>query len=138
MHLNDYAKDLSNEIRAIDKLCKADRGEFLVEVFHHGPSTDKRSPYDGHYYFDMELCLGNLHSRIHALETSTVEILTQIRLSVRDKELEENLRKVNLEVCSVLIDILQGLNFVHALGEVHRDLKPSNGLKLHLFQISDG
>ena len=52
-------EDIKNEIRALDKLCRADRGEFLVQVFHHRPADDT-SPSIGVYQVDMELCLGNL------------------------------------------------------------------------------
>lgn len=124
-------EDVKNEIRALDKLCRADRGEFLVQVFHHRPADDT-SPSTGVYQIDMELCLGNLKRKIGAQKTSMREILS--KMIPFNNDFEDELNKLNSEVCNILLDILRGLSFIHSLCEVHRDLKPENGFpNLNIF-----
>jgi serine/threonine protein kinase len=32
------------------------------------------------------------------------------------------------EICTIMVHILRGLEFIHKSKQVHRDLKPSNGI----------
>jgi len=47
--------------------------------------------------------------------------------SVKGYETAEKDARIWLGVCSILMDITNGIDFIHTRGEIHRDLKPSNG-----------
>ena len=63
-------KEITNEIRVIDKLSANDEHENIVTVLNHGWLNDNR------YFFDMKLCIFNLEDYI----LSTLkEILTLLK-----------------------------------------------------------
>jgi serine/threonine protein kinase len=95
--------DIKNELRAVEKLCVHETHPNIVKVLRHGKLPN--SPY---YFLDMELCGDNLETFIknHCRVGGTaVAVLTLFK------------------------DIVAGIEYIHANGEVHRDLKPANGNK---------
>jgi hypothetical protein len=72
----------------------------------------------------MELCAVSLAVFIRG-ERKLVEQNWAVSLKgYRDNASAEAKRW--LGVCSIMLDILDGLSFIHGWKEVHRDLKPSN------------
>jgi serine/threonine protein kinase len=98
------ADDIHNEIRAVGKLCKR-RHRNIVEVVSICKDVWKTIPA---YFIQMELCDGDMDSYIQ-----------------RRYELGEPIGA--LEVVDTMVQILDGLVFLHENDEVHRDLKPKNG-----------
>jgi serine/threonine protein kinase len=100
----EIKKSFKNEVRAMSKLCKRDANPNLVEVFRHG-----EIPNSVLYYIDMELCNGNLEEYILEHDPSGTNPITIG------------------EVWHIMVQISNGLVFIHDQREVHRDLKPQNG-----------
>ena len=94
-------KDIMNEVRAIDKVCK-EKSPHIVTILSHGWLNSS------YYYFDMELCDLNLEQYISGMHNCSI---------VYDYK----------KVGSIFKQITLGLDYIHQHGEVHRDLKPRNG-----------
>ena len=108
--------DLTNEIRAIDKLC-AGKHPNLVHVQRHNWLKD--SPY---YAIDMEFCDLTLEEYIRG-DRELVCKKSAI-YSLKDNEAAVKW----LEISKIMQDITKGLSFIHGCEEVHRDLKPKNSM----------
>jgi serine/threonine protein kinase len=138
-------EDIANEVRAIQKLCEPDKGKHLVQVFHHEAGAGSHLQNDL-YQIDMELCVGNLNEMIQSQASSLRDLVQQMSDQFDASELEKLLTKFeeenkdivsqrlftklqekNKEVIYIMLQILEGLAFIHSKGEVHRDLKPENG-----------
>lgn len=85
------------------KLCAVGAHQNVVEVFRHGAIADSAL-----YYIDMELCNGDLAGYIADHPPGTENGITMV------------------DVWNVIIQITNGLVYVHDKGEVHRDLRPHN------------
>jgi len=110
--------DVINEIRAVTKLCQ--RGNInVVNVISHGPL--KHSPF---YAIDMEFCNLTLAEYMTG-KRDLVEQGLRLHLVGYDK-LEGSVRRWS-GICNIMLNIADGLEFIHGYREVHRDLKPSNG-----------
>jgi serine/threonine protein kinase len=103
---SEIARTVENEVRAVRKLCAPGAHPNIVAVLRHGEVTDTAM-----FYFDMELCQGNLqkfidhHHRTH----------TQIPISA---------------TITIMKHVSNGVAYIHNQGEVHRDLKPQNSFPL--------
>lgn len=106
--------DLLNEIRALDKLCKANDPN-IVKVLKHGCFSRLRY----YYCIDMELCDLSLEQYIDDNSQSMISI---------DSKSYERAPLMISHVWGIMKDTASGLDFIHSQKEVHRDLKPSNGM----------
>jgi serine/threonine protein kinase len=111
-------EDISNEVRAITKLCNAAHPN-IVEVYFHGCIMNT-CLYG--YFIDMEYCAVNLQTHMQHMPTPPLPYL-----AANQKEDPVYWEGV-AEVTSILAAIACGLAFIHEHGEVHRDLKPANGI----------
>lgn len=108
--------DIDNEIRAIRRLCKTDHPN-IVQVFDYG-----KLKVDGMFYFiDMVLCQTSLEAYLRG----------RVEVSGADWATTCGDEKKMLETSyTILQHIVNGLFYIHAVGEVHRDLSPHNGIIL--------
>lgn len=113
-----FKKDIDNELRAIDKLCKTGHPS-IVEVFEYG----QLKPDLYFYYIDMELCDFTLEEYIHGKEVPRLKNWESIR---SDKLF--GAYELKFYVLEIAEEILNGLIFIHRHDEVHRDLSPQNGI----------
>jgi serine/threonine protein kinase len=98
--------DIENEFRAVKKLCQSSHPN-IVQVFDMG-QLRKDSSF---FFLDMELC-----SRFTLADYMTGADIPTL----------EPWNSKPLTICHVLRPIVNGLSFIHGLGEVHRDLSPQN------------
>jgi serine/threonine protein kinase len=106
--------DIGNEVRAIRRLCKTDHPN-IVQVTDYGNLND-----DGIIFFiDMVLC----ETSLEAFLRGGVEAGGRRWEAIRQDE------TMSLEVSyTILQHIVNGLHYIHTMGEVHRDLSPHNGI----------
>jgi serine/threonine protein kinase len=103
-------------MRAITKLCTHQHPN-IVEVF----ATEEEPGFPLRYHIDMEICDFDLETYLyHVREDKVGKILPH-------NDASSNRMKPSIEI---LMDIINGVVFIHERGEVHRDLKPRNS-KLH-------
>jgi len=82
------------------------------------------------YYFDMERCPLTLTEFIRHDFRSVPELKHQyFRLEAAEGDMG------NLNMWRILVDITNGLDFLHGLCVVHRDLKPDNGTTHWFYHI---
>jgi serine/threonine protein kinase len=77
------------------------------------------------YYLDMELCDLDLESYIFQDIPSEIFDSIQENLAVHLPEASNKM----VPVWRIMLDICNGVRFIHEHQEVHRDLKPKNGTK---------
>jgi serine/threonine protein kinase len=106
---------INNEIRASVKLCKTGAHRNIVAVFNLG-----NFPNTMFYFIDMELCDLNLDTYIY--QRWTQKLIERIPNFATATTTERA-----TQVSRILLDIANGLAFIHGHREVHRDLKPQNG-----------
>ena len=99
--------DIWNETRAIEKLCKQSHKN-IITVFQTGHL--RNSPF---YFFDMELCSYDLEVYIYHLW--------------RPESYEGANSRMDI-VWDIMVQIANGVSFIHSKNEVHRDLKPRNSI----------
>lgn len=92
------------------KLCNGSHKN-VIEVLQYGELPE--SPYK---YIDMELCLFTLQ-----------EYMDSNPIVVQASHHYSSLLRA-AETWSIMVQMSDGLSFVHRNGEVHRDLKPQNGI----------
>jgi serine/threonine protein kinase len=103
-------KDVDNEVRAVNKLCKSNHPN-IVQVLELGQlRADSTS-----FFIDMELCSVSLDNYIYSGALAPGLYVWDTTPS---------------QICSIFKDIIHGLVFIHEHGEVHRDLSPHNGISL--------
>ena len=105
--------DVDNEVRALKKLCQNQHPN-IVQVFDYG----QLHPDSTIYYIDMELCDISLAKYLSGGELKDVVSWA----TVREEE------EVPTHAYNILQQILNGLVYIHCMGEVHRDLSPHNGM----------
>jgi serine/threonine protein kinase len=103
-------KTLANEVRAITKLCQPEGCLNIVSVLRYGKVKDS-----SFYLIDMELCEGNLYDLINCSRPSPLGAQF---------------------IWGIMVQISNGLLFIHNQGEVHRDLKPQNSIFQGYWQVS--
>ena len=86
-------------MRAIRKLCQSISCLNIVSVLRHGKIKGMSC-----FFIDMELCEGNLYDLMKGGPSS---------MGVQF-------------IWGIMVQIVNGLMFIHGQGEVHRDLKPQN------------
>ena len=101
---SEIAKTVENEARAIKKLCAPGAHANIVAVLGLGEVQDTAM-----FYFDMELCHGNLEKFINHYVTNGEGIPTSATLTI-------------------MMHVSSGVAFIHGQQEVHRDLKPRNSI----------
>jgi serine/threonine protein kinase len=110
---------VENEARAIAKLCKPSAHENIVSVLRHGYLQD-----NGYFFCDMELCHMNLNTYISRTWKNPVpKELEPLTGPLTPRE------KIKMAMY-IMVDIAEGVSYIHSHGEVHRDLKPENGIAL--------
>ena len=107
-------EDISNEIRAVEKLCTPGTHKNIVAVTKHG----KLPP--SYYFLDMELCDLSLEAFIEQKWTAPM------RETVPYFTANPPPLKRMAQIWDIMVDLSRGVSFIHAHGEVHRDLKPRN------------
>jgi serine/threonine protein kinase len=109
--------DVENEVRAIRRLCKTDHPN-IVQVLDYG-----KLKQDGRFFFiDMELC----ETSLEAFLRGGVEVA-----GVRWETIREDEKRTIKVSYNILQHIINGLFYIHTMGEVHRDLSPHNG-RIHI------
>jgi len=111
-------EDVESEIETITKLCCQGHRN-VVEVISHRALTS--SPY---YAIDMEFCDLTLGDFIGG-ERDLVQKAWNEKLDYYQRASEAAQKWIG--ICLILVDINEGLSFIHDCKFVHRDLKPSNG-----------
>jgi serine/threonine protein kinase len=122
-------EDVQNEIRAVMKLCITGHPH-IVQILGN-PAKLSNSTY---YAIDMEFCEVTLENFV-AGERGPIPKKSSIRLHNGTISSEPNALKWH-EICTILIHILRGLEFIHKSKELHRDLKPSNGISLAMYILT--
>ena len=95
-----------NELDKIKRLCQKNQ-QHIVSVFGSGN-------FEGHVYFDMELCNCDLDTYNKA----------RFMVSLDSAFFPEHVRVT--QIWSIMSQVVTGLSFIHGQGFIHRDLKPQN------------
>lgn len=127
----------------LKKLCSCDQDNFLVQLFHiEAVSGSHRLSHL--YQIDMELCVQNLDDKIKSETTTIDQLLSQLqefpfdanRHNVAFQQRLSQLGDKSVEILKILVQIAQGVEFIHSQGEVHRDLKPENSKVTYQLRIT--
>jgi len=105
--------DVDNELRALKKLCQNQHPN-IVQVFDYG----ELNPDSAVHFIDMELCDISLGHYLDGQELKDGVSWATV------KEQDD----VPAHGYNILQQILNGLLYIHCVGEVHRDLSPHNGM----------
>ena len=113
-------KTVENEARAIIKLCQPSAHENIVSVLRQGYLQD-----DKYFFYDMELCQMNLNDYIsRAWKDPVPKEIQDLTSPMGPRE------KVRMAMY-IMLDIAEGVSYIHSHSEVHRDLKPGNGYSVY-------
>jgi serine/threonine protein kinase len=106
---------IDKEARAIIKICGPQSHENIVEALRIGELRHTR-----YYFIDMELCDLTLTQYIYGPSISAPEAVPYF---IKDAP---SMLKAQ-QIWNVMINIANGLKYLHSLNMAHRDLKPDNG-----------
>ena len=120
---NITEKDIEQEARAVDKLCRTTH-ENIIKIYQHG----RFSPESPNYYFDMELCDVTLEEYIYGRKTGVRGLV--------DWETARKEGQHEFLIIAIMQELLSGLAYIHEQDEVHRDMTPQNGM-LPLIYLSN-
>ena len=109
-------EDVDNELRATDKLCRSSHPN-IVQVLQYGQLLRDSS----FYYIDMELCEFSLARYINGVDVPHLQNWDTIRVH----------GNLETHICDIMLQIVNGVIFIHEHDEVHRDLSPENGTIYH-------
>jgi serine/threonine protein kinase len=112
-------QDIRNEIRAVARLCRAGKNEYMVPVFRCG-----KLPIGDYYFIDMELCDYTLRQYLDDQESNTDPMVK--RSAQRIEQILAAAIKTS-DICQILKHIANGIMYIHSQGKIHRDIKPKNG-----------
>lgn len=99
-------------------------------MFHHEPVSAGHLLTDLHQ-IDMELCVLSLTDYIKSqisLKQLIIQLSDDTNQGMSLVGNERILVEKHGESLNILLQITQGIEFIHSQGEVHRDLKPDNGI----------
>lgn len=82
----------------------------------------------------MELCDFNLHTYIYQEWSSKEELAAQVPFLSRVDSFGP-LAKIS-QIWNIMVDLANGVAFVHTSGYVHRDVKPKNGMRVRRHQLT--
>lgn len=120
---SELKKDVENEVRAIDRLCKNSNPN-IVQVLRHG--LLKLTP--SYYCIDMEFCDSSLRQY---MDGETVQYLQDWAVIFRQGDERRHF------ILGFIRQVLNGLIFIHDQGLVHSDLSPDNGKLSHIHINND-
>ena len=104
---------MENEIRAIKKLYTTSKmNRHIIEVFGIGRTADNMFTF-----IDMQLCDLSLDQYMKSIKTVNVVHAYSSHFS-------------ELQIWNIMIQIANGIAFIHSKGEIHRDIKPQNSVIL--------
>jgi serine/threonine protein kinase len=120
VHINDQIsiQDVMDEKDAVIRLCHSNPDGNVIRVFDHGWLA-----YNQYYFFDMERCDFSLDDYIH--QSWPDEIAGKVP-HFANRDALGPLAKLS-QIYTIMIDISNGVAFMHGCGHVHRDLSPKNG-----------
>jgi len=110
--------NIENELRVMTEITANGGHKNIVNIFAHGRLNR------GQYYLDMELCIFSLDRFIND------NFKNDVGMSKYVNPLQDGEGLGCLTLWNIMRQIVDGLEFIHSIGELHRDLKPQNGTVL--------
>jgi serine/threonine protein kinase len=117
---------VERETQILLELHEAGEHRNIIKILGHGWLP---KPYS-FFYIDMDLCDSNLHDYIYGARMAERLLAEDPSegpspvYTTRECDLLVKLRNI----WAIMTHISDGLEFIHANGQVHRDLKPRNGI----------
>jgi len=107
-----------NEQKAVIKLCHSNADGNVIRVFDHGWLE-----HEQYFYFDMELCDFSLFDYIHRNWSPDTAVKVPNFANIDTLGPLANIS----QIYNIMIEISNGIAFIHGSGYIHRDLTPKNG-----------